>query len=818
MSNCENYVSEEDIRALKESEQHIEHVARSRNATGDKALSVTDTIRGESVTNRTLDGLEELYQNALSNIGYQQMGDYTTGITIDGRDQIVFHDGSWYMYRGDLPHVTAGETLPDDGGIWSDINPDGLWVDVGDASLRSELKSGDGSLIGVGNGETLKERLDKLHTIFTPEMYLLGDEEDHTEAFKKALSDAKLNGGSFYAGGDYNLTASENNPILIDVNADMSQATITCSTNDGNNTNWGNVSNIFKITQGKEDKTDLFKNVSFFRGMKETGVTGLSGALFFVSTDVWLQRKSSPDDDGTPQFKIETNETNQSGILSYENYFSYTNNPAVYYKPFVHKLEVRLPKVILDGSGIRSVLSCERNNVDIKSNQIISKNNGFAMEFISFNQCSRLNVDGYSLDAKFSDNYSGGYALLLTQCSTIGVNNINSLSGWSGIDGNYYRGLSVRDSKLMTIGGHSGISDVFMQNCTITHHCNGMGWGTWVALNCHHNLSKNKESESFWSTKYDYANSWDGKIIIRDLKVTLHSKCVGHSIVTAMEPKADHSMIGFCPDITIEVVEYDIANTNPGMDLRGINLGVSTGNNFEQYQVLPQFHTLRGVSFGGGTNRYLGNTNYRAVYNERNYSSVTSSQMSLINRFGVRYILKVSDIDVERLGRLNQDWVNAAYVDGFKFTSVDIKQDIYIENSPHVIPKVSAWTNMKITVSKQRMNKGFIDNAVTRTGNTSYNKITFDSCEIFGLGGTSPTYRSGIFDFVGCVFRWDADSDKQIASPNPALGANFGSGPQVIGRVQASVIGFPPSSGTLDSTFKSRVLNGFIDGGVYTTS
>lgn len=131
MSNCENYVSEEDIRALKESEQHIEHVARSRNSVGDKALSVTDTIRGESVTNRTLDGLEKLYTDKIESLGYQQMGDYEVGLTVSSRDQIVFYDGSWYVYRGELPHVTTGATLPDDGGIYSDANPDGLWVGIG---------------------------------------------------------------------------------------------------------------------------------------------------------------------------------------------------------------------------------------------------------------------------------------------------------------------------------------------------------------------------------------------------------------------------------------------------------------------------------------------------------------------------------------------------------------------------------------------------------------------------------------------------------------------------------------------------------------
>lgn len=146
MSNCENYVSEEDIRALKESEQHIEHVARSRDSSGSKALSVTDTIRGESVTNRTLDGLEKLYTDKIESLGYQQMGDYATGINITARDQIVFYNGSWYMYRGELPHVTSGATLPEDGGIYSETNPDGTWVNMGDVSLRGDLLKYDGAL------------------------------------------------------------------------------------------------------------------------------------------------------------------------------------------------------------------------------------------------------------------------------------------------------------------------------------------------------------------------------------------------------------------------------------------------------------------------------------------------------------------------------------------------------------------------------------------------------------------------------------------------------------------------------------------------
>lgn len=665
---------------------------------------------------------------------------------------------------------------------------------------------------------SVDELLNNKGVILTPEMFSNGTEINHTAVFKAMLAEAKAKGLSVSASGTYVLDAHPTDPIDIEVPADFSAATIICTTNDGNSENWNNTSILFRIPQESQDVTAQFASETFSRGKKYIDVTGLSGWLSFESTDVWLQRKANASAAGSPQYKIEVNETDQKGTLSYNHYHSFTSAPTVSYKPFVNELTFKAPNVILDGAGIGWVVFCERNNVNILGNNIASKNNGFAMSFIEFNRCARSYITDYSLDANFPETYGGGYTVMLTQASSVTAERINSLSGWSGIDGNYYRGLTVRDSKLRSVGGHCGVSDVFIQGCTITNHCNGMGWGTWTALDCHHNLSLDKASEDFWSTKYDYNNSWDGKVIVKNLKVTLHSGCTGHSVVTAMEPKADHAMLGYCPDIFINNVEYDIANTNPNMDIRTINLGVSGGSNFEQYQVLPQFHTVDGVTFGGGSNRYLGNTNYRVVYNERNYTSITSAQMNAINRSGSRYIVKVSNIELERLGRINQDSLNAARVDGFKFTSYGTKQEIHIERSAHVIPCTSAWTDMTIAVSNQRMNKGFFDNAVTRTGNTSYNKITFTSCELFGVGGSGAIYRSGLFDFVGCVFRWDSHSDKPIASPDTTMGTDFGSDVQVTGRIQSCVLGITPASSTVDATFKTRVLSGYTNAGVYTAS
>lgn len=138
MSDCKSYVSKEDLQALKESQQHIEHVARSRNAAGEKALLVTDTIRGENVTNRTLDGLEDIYNSAIRDMGWITMDSFQQGAEITKRNEILRDEtnGEYYRWDGDLPKsVPSGSTPESSGGV--DM---GAWVSVGDASLRTELK------------------------------------------------------------------------------------------------------------------------------------------------------------------------------------------------------------------------------------------------------------------------------------------------------------------------------------------------------------------------------------------------------------------------------------------------------------------------------------------------------------------------------------------------------------------------------------------------------------------------------------------------------------------------------------------------------
>lgn len=133
--NCGSYVSADDLRAAKQSILHIEHVATSKDAQGNPALTVTDTIRGNDVTNTTLDGL-------FSDIGFKPVnGSFEDGATLNNRWEVLLYEsnGQYYQWEGVLPKVVpAGSTPSTTGGIAS-----GAWVDRSDLTLRSELASSD---------------------------------------------------------------------------------------------------------------------------------------------------------------------------------------------------------------------------------------------------------------------------------------------------------------------------------------------------------------------------------------------------------------------------------------------------------------------------------------------------------------------------------------------------------------------------------------------------------------------------------------------------------------------------------------------------
>nr|WP_185767554.1 hypothetical protein [Klebsiella variicola] len=98
----------------------------------------------EMIFSRFIDYITGRGEQAVAAIGWQELGNWAVGLAVDNRQQIVYYNGSWYKYLGELEHVIAGDSPENDGGVWSAANPTGKWSNIGDAALRSNLGSGDG--------------------------------------------------------------------------------------------------------------------------------------------------------------------------------------------------------------------------------------------------------------------------------------------------------------------------------------------------------------------------------------------------------------------------------------------------------------------------------------------------------------------------------------------------------------------------------------------------------------------------------------------------------------------------------------------------
>jgi len=776
----------------------------------------------------TIEGLRWLAQQAISQFGWIPVGTFQDGATLTLPNQILkdTSDGEYYRWDGSfLPsgkEVPAGSTPSSTGGIGV-----GAWISVGDSSLKAMLASSIGaSMIGTSAGTTVQDELAKLNksSFISPEMYLTGSETDHTSAFRQALSDAKAQNKKFVATGSYVLSASASNPIRIEVDADMSMATVTCTTYQSGDV-WLLNTTLFEIPQLETDVTSMFSAAPYLKGQTNMPVTGLQGTIILDSTDIVMIR----NDGGSlsNQLKTEVHEIDPDGSLRYRNYYTYTDRPVVKYKPFINVLTFKQPKLVLDGARICNVILCSRNNTVISGSTVEVKNNGSARQVINLQSCSRLYVEnvymspvgylGGTAPSSPAGRNEAAYFILTEKCSDVTLERCCNINGWGGYDGNKTRNVHINHCDFPGVGGHFSMSDIYVNDTTVRYHCACQGWGQWVATNCKHLGLYGKDSLEFWSAKRDYMSSWDGEIRIDGLYVTLPSTCANYYLASSLEPKYNGNFLAVSPNVSIKNVTLDLSNASSLVDLRILDLGTSPGSNFEQFMILPSSHYIEDVKVVG-TRSYNAGLSVSVVYNQRNYSSLTAAQLSTIVGRG-KYKLTVKDVDLARLGNTTQASNPRYNVQAFKFTTYRVPQDVNIDNSYNCVPYISGWDDMLVRVSNQDMGMGYIDGAVARTS-ASYNRIFFNNCRIFGLGwGGSGGQRSGIFDFTSCVFGWLSAITGVTETSNTTIGQIFGtneSGNSSTGKYSGCAILVQSNSFQLaDSTFRTRVQTNYVNNGVY---
>ncbi|HFN3754067.1 TPA: hypothetical protein ACHFNN_001299, partial [Enterobacter hormaechei] len=108
----------------------------------------------------TIAGINYTASTAISSFGYITLDSFEDGNNLTLPNQVLRYEatGEYYRWDGELPKSVAPGSTPETSG---GIGP-GAWLSVGDASLRTDLASGEkASLVGYGSS-TVKDALDSV--------------------------------------------------------------------------------------------------------------------------------------------------------------------------------------------------------------------------------------------------------------------------------------------------------------------------------------------------------------------------------------------------------------------------------------------------------------------------------------------------------------------------------------------------------------------------------------------------------------------------------------------------------------------------------
>lgn len=122
------------------------------------------------VKHYTIEGINYLAQQAMASFGYVILTGktFTTGATINNPNEVLLNtvDGEYYKWTGSFasgPKVVPANSTPESTG---GIGP-GVWIGVGDASLRAALAGPEGaSMVGLPQGGNVQDAI----SYVTPEM------------------------------------------------------------------------------------------------------------------------------------------------------------------------------------------------------------------------------------------------------------------------------------------------------------------------------------------------------------------------------------------------------------------------------------------------------------------------------------------------------------------------------------------------------------------------------------------------------------------------------------------------------------------------
>ncbi|EJR32657.1 MULTISPECIES: BppU family phage baseplate upper protein [Bacillus cereus group] len=290
---------------------------------------------------------------------------------------------------------------------------------------------------------------------------------------------------------------------------------------------------------------------------------------------------------------------NDTGTLVYPLTKDYTS--ATGFKVSIRALENNLtfkaPTLELINAGISSFIKTSRNNITIEGGLVreVSNLTDYKAPMYSFvrgEKCCNISISNVIAPVVGRQNKTGeyglGYFLIFDRACGMYIDKAEQQSGWSSVNGNYMRDIRVKNSKLIYVGGHANIYDLFVRDTYVSSKISAHGGGLMEVTNC--TIVGSRTSPAV-ETRLDYAGEWDGTIRITNSKTLLSPRILtmnlvnydcGRKVVLPNVEVFNCTLENFRGDI-VKAVEFrgwtgNFASTLPSFTFNGVIMKTKNDN------------------------------------------------------------------------------------------------------------------------------------------------------------------------------------------------------------------------------------------------
>lgn len=442
-------------------------------------------------------------------------GSFTSGSTVNTRNELLTHNGLQYSWGGELPKVVPASSTPDStGGIGF-----GLWVIGGyDLSKGKQINVSDFGVSGSGDEtEKLRAAHAKANELGIPVVY---DVKEVTVAGKADI--------------EVRTSVDFNNCMIKPIASDALSYDTTPV--------YRLVGNPLVDVTASVIKTQYTKGV-----MSLPCLSAYSRKTLIVSSSQYFcYRSSLGASSGTPsgtEYKTSINRIDKYGSLEYPLEHGFTSDAYVSSRvrddeDFV--MTMRGLTIDLSNYQTGCFFKVERSQVHFEKHILRDYANTKVTnirQLYYLGECVSQIVfrDIYGEANSSFGSTEGTYVFTGRGACDILFDNVHSLQGWGSIAFNVVQGVNVVNSTVNRFDVHYHGYNIYVDNCRLSEFgiTMGCGGGDLIVTNCNRNIGSLNDFYQYSSAnplvymlsviyfRGDYGNYFDGNIVVDGVKMEL---------------------------------------------------------------------------------------------------------------------------------------------------------------------------------------------------------------------------------------------------------------------------------------------------------